>query len=136
MAEIRPFSPADLDEVLALCAAERWNSWTADRERAGRRLTAPGVTTMVAADAAGVIGFAQMLSDGEVQAYLAVVVVDRERRRRGIARALIVEAAKRAGVGRVDLLSEEEAQTFYERFAHRRLPGFRIYAEPSSLRRP
>ena len=127
MAEIRPFSPGDLDDVLALCAAERWNSWTADRERAARRLMAPGVTTMVAVDWARVVGFAQMLSDGEVQAYLAIVVVDRERRRLGIARALIVEAVQRAGGERVDLLSEEGAQAFYEGFTHRRVPGFRIY---------
>lgn len=132
MAEIRPFSPGDLDDVLALCAAERWNSWTADRERAGRRLVASGVTTIVAVDRARVVGFAQMLSDGEVQAYLAIVVVDRERRRQGIARALILEAVQRAGGERVDLLSEEDAQALYESFAHRRVPGFRIYPTPAA----
>jgi len=127
MFDVRYFEPRDLDEVLALCAAEGWLSWTEDRARALRALTADGVTAVVALDEGAVVGFAQMLSDGELQAYLANLVVARRVRCRGIARALIAEALHQAGGDRVDLLSEHDATRFYERFAHRRKPGFRIY---------
>ena len=38
--------------------------------RTRRALIAPGVTTVVAVDADAVVGFAQMFSDGELQAFL------------------------------------------------------------------
>lgn len=68
------------------------------------------MTAAVAVEGQEVVGFAQMLSDGEVQAHLAA---DRARRRRG--------------VGRVDLSSEEQADGFYRSFSYRERRGFRIY---------
>lgn len=127
MAEVRRYRPADLGAVLALCGAEGWPSLPADPERATRALTAPGVTTVVAVDKDGVIGFAQLLSDGEIQAFLANLVVDRRFRGRGIGRSLLDEALRLAGGERIDLLSEEDAVGFYERLVHRRKPGFRLY---------
>jgi hypothetical protein len=53
-----------------------------------RVLTAPGVTTVVALDHGDVIGFAELFSDGELQAYLANMVVDETRRGEGIGRAM------------------------------------------------
>lgn len=41
-----------------------------DAERAVRALTAPGVVTVVAVAGEEVVGFAQVLTDGEIQAYL------------------------------------------------------------------
>ncbi len=115
-----------LDGVVALCAAEGWPSFPADPTRAGRALTAPGVTSVVALAGDEVVGFATVLSDGEIQAYLSLLVVASSRRRAGIGRALVVLAARRAGGVRVDLLAEEGAEAFYETFPHRRKPGFRI----------
>ena len=63
--DIQPFRADHLDGVLALCVAEGWDSLPADRARAVRLLTAPGVTTVVAIDDGNVVGFAELFSDGE-----------------------------------------------------------------------
>jgi ribosomal protein S18 acetylase RimI-like enzyme len=88
---------------------------------------APGVTTVVAVDQEAVVGFAEVFSDGEIQAFLANVAVDEAHRGKGVGRALVVEALRLAGAERVDLLSEDEAVAFYESFPHFRMPGFRLY---------
>ena len=90
-------------------------------------LTAPGVTTVVATEGTIVLGFAEMLSDGELQAYLANVAVAADRRGEGIGRRLVTEVLSRAGGERIDLLSEEVSAQFYRRFPHFEKPGFRLY---------
>jgi len=114
--EVRPFEPGHLEGVLRLCAAEAWDSFLGAPERALRALQAPGVTTVVALEGEEVVGFAEMLSDGEVQAYLALLAVDRAHRRKGIGRSLVEAAFAAAGGERVDLLSEEDAEGFYRAF--------------------
>lgn len=123
------FAAEHVDGIVALCAAEGWPSFPEDPARAARALTAPGVATVVAVDDSDVVGFATVLSDGEIQAYLSLLVVASTRRRAGIGRRLVTLAADRAGGVRVDLLAEEGAEPFYERFPHRRKPGFRIYPD-------
>ena len=86
--QIRRYWPDDLSGVLRLCEAEHWPSFPEDPARANRALTAPGVTTMVAMEDNQVVGFAQMQSDGEVQAHLSLIAVEKGFRRRGIAREL------------------------------------------------
>lgn len=127
MVEIAAFGSQHLDAVLALASAEGWPSLAQDPARGCRALTAPGVTAVVALDAGRVVGFAQMFSDGEIQAYLALLVVAPDRRGQGIGRLLTTTAAARAGGSRVDLLSDTESTGFYDRFVHRRLPGYRIF---------
>ncbi len=122
-----PYDASHLDAVVALCAGEGWPSFPADPARAARALIAPGVTSVVACDDGEVLGFATLLSDGQIQAYLSLLVVSSSRRREGIGRSLIREAFRRAGGQRVDLLAEEDAQGFYASMPHRRLPGFRLY---------
>jgi predicted N-acetyltransferase YhbS len=90
-------------------------------------LTAPGVTTVVALEGGAVVGFAELFSDGEIQAFLANLAVAVERRGTGIGRRLVEEALRLGGGVRVDLLSEDEAAPFYEAFPHFRKPGFRLY---------
>ena len=126
--ELRAYERRDLDGVIALCEAENWPSFPADPERAHRALTAAGVTTVVARDAAGVVGFAQFLSDGEITAYLANVAVAAEQRRRGLARKLLEYGFGLTRAVRVDLITDT-APVFYESFLHRRLEGFRIYPD-------
>ena len=96
MFDVKPYDRTYLSGILALCIAEGWMSFAADADRADRVLTAPGVTTAVAVDGAGgsgeVVGFAQMLSDGEIQAYLANLLVAEPRRGQGIARSLLEHA--------------------------------------------
>jgi GNAT superfamily N-acetyltransferase len=127
MVEIVPFIEKHLEGVLRLCRAEGWPSFPDNPERAIRVLTAPGVTTVVALDNGKVVGFAQLFSDGELQAFLATMAVDAPSRGRGTGRALIMEALRVAGGERVDLLSEDEALGFYEQFPNFRKPGFRLY---------
>ena len=81
---------------------------------------------MVAMDNDRVIGFAQMQSDGEIQAHLSVMAVDKDYRGRGIARRLIGLALREAGGKRVDLLTDS-AESFYSKLPHRRMSGFRLY---------
>lgn len=126
--KVVPFDESHLQGVLTLCEMEGWSSLPADRLRALRALTAPGVTTVTAVDSHGaVMGFAQLLSDGEIQAYLAAIAVRPEWRRSGVARGLLSSALTSAGGVRVDLLSDEDAESFYRSLAHRSTPGFRIY---------
>lgn len=116
---------------MSLCHAEGYPSYTEDPERTWQALTNPGVTTVVADWEGRVVGAAQMLSDGVIQAFLVIVLVHPDHRRGGLGRGLIEHAFARAGGSRVDLLAEEGAAVpFYERFAHRRKPGFRLYPEP------
>ncbi len=116
-----------LTGVLALCEAEGWKSFPGHPELTDTALRAPGVTTVVAVGAGKVMGFAQMQSDGVVQAHLSILVVDQRSRRRGIGRRLIEEAAGRSGARRVDLISSAGAEGFYESFPHKKRSGFRIY---------
>lgn len=126
-AAIEKFRFSHLDGVLELCEAEAWPSFPEDRERARRALTAPGVTTVVALEGEAVVGFAQLLSDGEIQAYLAAVAVAAHRRGEGIGRALIEKAVAVGGGGRIDLLTDDGATGFYDRLPHRKKSGYRLY---------
>jgi predicted N-acetyltransferase YhbS len=125
--EICRFTREHLEAILSLCEAERWPSFPEDPERAVRVLTAPGVTTVVAIQDDHVVGFAQMLSDGEIQAFLANLAVAQGARNKGIGRALVIESLRLAGGQRVDLLSEEGATAFYSSFPHFEKPGYRLY---------
>ncbi|MGA0603444.1 GNAT family N-acetyltransferase [Caulobacter sp. KR2-114] len=123
----RRFAPADLPGVIALCAAEGWPSFPEDPGRALRALTAPGVTTVVAAAPDGrVAGFAQLLSDGEIQAHLSLIAVDPDFRRQGVARGLLDLGLRLAGGVRIDLVTDS-APDFYLALRHRRFEGFRLY---------
>jgi ribosomal protein S18 acetylase RimI-like enzyme len=124
--EFRRFLPSDLPGVLRLCEQENWPSFPEDPARACRALTAPGVTTIVAVEGGAVIGFAQLLSDGEIQAHLSLIAVDSAYRRRGTARELIAVALRAAGGLRIDLVTDS-AEKFYSSFPHFRLAGFRLY---------
>lgn len=73
------------------------------------------------------VGFAQMLSDGELQAFLATLVVAASECGKGVARRLVVESFRLAGGVRIDLVTEGDAVAFYESFPHRRKLGYRLY---------
>ena len=122
----RKFEPGDLETVLDLCRQEGWPSFVGDPPRALRALTAPGVTTIVALEGGRIVGFAQLLSDGEIQAHLSLIAVDKAFRRRGIARQLLALALSEAGGERIDLVTDT-APEFYTSLPHRRMEGFRIY---------
>jgi ribosomal protein S18 acetylase RimI-like enzyme len=129
------FNHEHLPGVLQLCKEEGLPSLPADPERALRALTAPGVVTVVAADGHEVVGFAQMLTDGEIQAYLCSLAVAARSRRQGIAARLVEAAFARSGAERVDLLAVDGSEGFYRSFHHRALPGYRIYPTRLGTRR-
>jgi ribosomal protein S18 acetylase RimI-like enzyme len=123
---ITRYDEAHLAGILALCEAEDWPSLPADPSRAHAVFTAPGVTTVVALDGELVVGFAYLLSDGHLAAYLSMMAVHHDYRRRGIGRELIEYAAPLTGAQRVDLVTHD-ADDFYASFEHRTFSGFRIY---------
>ena len=129
--EYRRYLLADLPGVLRLCELEGWPSFLEDHARANRALNAPGVTTIVAVDEDSVVGFAQLMSDGEIQAHLSLIAVDPSYRRRGIAKQLVTFALEAAGGTRIDLVTDS-AEGFYAALPHRRLAGFRIYPTKQS----
>ena len=123
---IEPFTNAHLRTVLQICQAEGWMTLPADSARAQRVLTAPGATCVVAVARDVVVGFAHVLSDGEVQAYLALLAVRADCRGRGIGRLLVEEGLRQSGAMRLDLLTDE-AGAFYERLPSKQMHGFRVY---------
>ena len=131
MVEIRRFRPEDLDAVVGLCRAEGWDSYVADPERTCHALSATGVITVVAVEDGHVWGFAQLLTDGAIRAYLANVVVAATKRGAGIGRQLIEELFRQVKPVYIDLLSTEGATSFYDALPHRRLTGYRIYPRSS-----
>jgi ribosomal protein S18 acetylase RimI-like enzyme len=141
--EIVSYEPRFLDALLRLCRQEGWISFAANPERAGRAMTGPGVTALVAVERAGeeggggerAIGFAQAVGDGCFGGYLCMLLVDEEARGRGIGKALVERTLVESGVLRLDLLSSDRAMSLYERFPHNKIPGFRLYPD-ESLRPP
>lgn len=123
-----------LSGVLALCEAEGWEGFVSDPDRAVSSLTAPGISTVVAVEEEDVVGFAQIQSDGVLQAHLSLAAVDAEHRGCGIGKRLVEEAFERSGGERVDIISTEGSETFYESFHHKARRGFRIYPRPPRRR--
>lgn len=126
MVEIVPFERTHLPGVLDLCRQDGWPTFPADPSLAFRSLTAPGVVTLVAIDGTRVVGFAQALTDGVVQAHLSLLATARDRRREGIGRRLVEETLRHSGASRLDLVTDT-AEEFYAALPHRRFAGFRVY---------
>ncbi len=131
--EYEVVSRACLEGIVGLCAAEGWTSYVEDAEVTWKALTGPGVWTVVAKEAGEVLGFAQILSDGQIAAFLSLVLVKESERGKGIGKRLIEEAYRRCGAKRVDLLTDTAAE-FYRGFRHHEIPGFRIYPETTNDR--
>lgn len=124
---IATFQPTHALGVAAVCQSLGWPFYS-DPRVCVRGGAAPGVSTVVALDQPGtVIGFAHVLGDGVVQGYLAQIGVLEPHRRAGIGAALVEAAFDAAGVRRLDALTDD-ADDFYERFAHRPLHGYRLYS--------
>jgi len=131
--EIVAYEPRHLEALLALCKAEGWTTFAANRDRAARAMSAPGVTALVAIEVAGgderVLGFSQAVGDGAITGYLCMLLVAADARGRGVGKALIERTLVKSGALRLDLLSSEEAMPLYERFPHNTMPGFRLYPD-------
>jgi ribosomal protein S18 acetylase RimI-like enzyme len=73
-----------------------------------------------------------MLTDGEIHAYLANVVVAQGLRRQGKGKRLVEEAFARSGAERVDLYAGEGGDAFYQSFEHKPFPGYRNLSRAGS----
>ncbi len=124
-----PFHREHLGAILGLCQAQGWLSLPSDPARAQQALTAPGVTTVVAVVADEVIGFATVLSDGVLDAYLSALLVAEPHRGAGIGADLLQTGYRRSGATRVDLLAADGTDDFYARFPHHRFSGFRLHPD-------
>jgi ribosomal protein S18 acetylase RimI-like enzyme len=127
------FAPEHLDGILVLCESEGWRTLVEDPQRMRRALAAPGVLTLVAlSDDGAVIGFVQVLTDGAIQTYLALLLVAKSARRRGVGRRLLSEAFARSDAKRLDVLAERDSAGFYGSFPHHEWLGYRITAREQS----
>jgi ribosomal protein S18 acetylase RimI-like enzyme len=117
--------------VAGILASLEWDNFGYDPDLTRKALTAPGVTTIVAAagETGEVVGFAQVFADGVFQAHLGLLAVDEGWQRRGVGRGLVEEAFARVGARRLDLIASDESLEFYRSFRHREQVGFRIYAD-------
>jgi GNAT superfamily N-acetyltransferase len=78
------------------------------------------------------IGFARVVSDGQVFAYLADVYVLEEHRGRGLGRALVEAAVEGSDLRRCRwLLHTSDAHTLYERFGFESLTDGRVMGRPA-----
>jgi ribosomal protein S18 acetylase RimI-like enzyme len=125
--ELAAFTEDHLPGVLRLCEAEGWHSFPQDPPLARRALAAPGVVSLVALEGGELVGFARLLGDGTLDAYLCELVVAETARRRGVGRELVTEAFPRSGARRLDLLAADGSEEFYRSFRHRPFPGYRLY---------
>jgi len=125
--EVVPFEEAHARDVARLATTVQWPSLT-DPAVVVRVCTAPGAVSYVALDQdAGLVGWAQALTDGVLQAHLSFLAVHPGHRRRGIGRLLTVATFQATGAKRVDLVSDGAAAGFYDALPHRRLEGYRLY---------
>lgn len=131
--DVRPFEDEHAAGVARLATTVQWPSLT-DAEVVRRICTAPGATSFVAVTEGEVVGWAQALGDGVLQAHLSFLAVHPDHRRRGIARALVVVTFQTTGAARLDLVADpgEEPSSFYGQFAHRRMAGWRLYPGAAS----
>ena len=129
--EYVPVEHAHLAGVVELFDAEGWSAYARDPAITWRALTAPGSVALVAVEDGALVGIVQMLSDGVIQAFMTVLIVAPDCRRRGVGRRLVEEAFARCGAKRVDLSTDDDAGDFYRAFRHHELRSFRIYPGPA-----
>ena len=74
------------------------------------------------------VGAAQVLSDGEINWVLGMLIVKPGHRGRGIGKRLVAEALTSTAARRLDLLTEDEGPVFYRSLHGREMRGFRLYS--------
>jgi ribosomal protein S18 acetylase RimI-like enzyme len=121
---IEPFTPAHLDGLIALAAAEGWTEYADDVERTRRALTAPGVTTLVAIAVGHLVGAIQVQSDGLIQAHVSMLLIARDSRGVGLGSRLLRHGLERAGGLHLDVRTQTEG--YYERLGASRSLGYRL----------
>ncbi|GAA2005712.1 GNAT family acetyltransferase [Microbacterium ulmi] len=118
--DIRPFRPSDTDEVVALWhATGLTRPWNDPRKDIERKLSVQPELFLVATAGGAVVGSVMAGYDGH-RGWLYYLAAAPERRREGIARALVAEAERRLlalGCPKVQLMvrpGNEGARGFYD----------------------
>lgn len=122
---IRAYRTKDFESIQRLSSAEGWTT-PADRPKEARSAWRRSWPALVATDEKGeVIGFVRALTDGEVTTYICELLVVPDYRQKGLGSALLGVCHHLYPNTRLDLLSTESADQFYEAIGCRRFQGFR-----------
>ena len=122
---IRAWRSQDFPSIQRLSSAEGWTT-PADRPNEARFSWRRSWPALIATDDKGeVIGFVRALTDGEVTTYIGELLVVPRYRQKGLGRALLDMCHHLYPNTRLDLLSTESADQFYEAMGCRRFQGFR-----------
>jgi GNAT superfamily N-acetyltransferase len=121
---IRAWAEADFPAIQRLSSAEGWST-PADRPDDALVSWRNAWPTLVAIHGQTIIGFVRALTDGEVTMYIAELLVAPEWRGGGVGGALLETCHLLFPHTRLDLLSTESADQFYEASGFRRFQGFR-----------
>lgn len=114
--EISELTLADVDAMLRLCAVAGWNQTPADLRRL---LTLEPQGCFAARDLGRLVGTTTTTTYGSALAWIGMVLVDPDHRRRGIATALLgaaLEHLRRRGVSTIKLDATPDGRPVYERF--------------------
>jgi len=120
----RPFVEKDFPLVQRLYEKEGWMTFIKRSEDSLKAWKSSAIS-LVAVDGEGIVGLLRALTDGEITTYIAEIIIDMDYRGRGIGKALLDECHNLYPHTRLDLLSTEGADEFYENNKFRKTTGFR-----------
>lgn len=121
---IREFNESDFPLIQNLYRKEGWMTFI-ERENEALKAWKNSTIGIVAIHDEEIIGFVRALTDGQITTYIAEIIVDTKYRGKGIAKALLEACHDLYPNARLDLLSSESADVFYEKNDFRKITGFR-----------
>ena len=121
---IRAWIDTDFATIQQLSAVE---GWPTPEERPDEALTAWRTSwpTLVLVNGQEVVGFLRALTDEQVTTYVAEILISPRWRGQGLGQALIETCHRLYPSTRLDLLSTESSDSFYESTGFRHFQGFR-----------
>lgn len=121
---IRQFVEKDFSSVQRLYEKEGWMTFIKRKEDSLKAWKSSSIS-LVATDGEIIVGLVRALTDGEITTYIAEIIIDMDYRGKGIGAALLDACHNLYPHTRLDLLSTEGADEFYENNKFRKTTGFR-----------
>jgi GNAT superfamily N-acetyltransferase len=112
--QLRAWQETDFPAIQRLTAQQGWTT-PINRPEAALLAWQHSWPALVVTEGEQVIGFVRALTDGEVTTFIADLLVDPRYRRRGLGRLLVEACHALYPHTRLDLISEEDAVTFYKK---------------------